>query len=120
MRKVSCSVLIAIALLLGSAAPGDARGYRGHGGAHVWVGPGIWWGSHAFWGPFWWGHPYPYSAGPPVVIQQPAPINAEPAPPAPEPYYWYYCQERQAYYPYVQQCPNGWMKVVPPVPAPGQ
>jgi hypothetical protein len=32
-----------------------------------------------------------------------------------EPQYWYYCQESQAYYPYVKDCPGGWMKVVPQV-----
>lgn len=119
MGKAICGVLTAVVLLLGSATPGDAHGHRTYVGAHVWVGPGIWWGSRALWGPFWWGYPYPY-LGPPAVIQQPAPIYVEPAPPAPEPYYWYYCRERQAYYPYVQQCPGEWMKVVPPASPPGQ
>lgn len=38
---------------------------------------------------------------PPVYEQQP-----------PQPY-WYYCQNPGGYYPYVQQCPNGWLQVVP-------
>ena len=33
--------------------------------------------------------------------------------------YWYYCQNPQGYYPYVNSCPGGWMKVVPQ-PPPGR
>ncbi|HUL00131.1 MAG TPA: hypothetical protein VLX29_04670 [Nitrospirota bacterium] len=36
-------------------------------------------------------------------------------------YYRYYCQESKTYYPYVKQCPGGWMKVVPtPTPPKGK
>jgi len=31
--------------------------------------------------------------------------------------YWYFCPSANAYYPYVQQCPEGWQPVVPQ-PAP--
>jgi hypothetical protein len=34
--------------------------------------------------------------------------------------YWYYCEEARAYYPYVRECPGGWMTVVPQPPASGQ
>jgi hypothetical protein len=34
--------------------------------------------------------------------------------------YWYYCQNPQGYYPYVQSCPGGWMKVVPQTTPPQQ
>lgn len=27
-------------------------------------------------------------------------------------FYWYYCKNPSGYYPYVKQCPSGWMKVV--------
>jgi hypothetical protein len=27
--------------------------------------------------------------------------------------YWYYCAQAGGYYPYVQSCPAGWMKVLP-------
>jgi hypothetical protein len=33
--------------------------------------------------------------------------------------FWYYCENAKAYYPYVRQCPSGWLKVVPQAP-PGQ
>ncbi len=110
-KAVSIAVVTTILLLVGSM-PALAHGY-GHGG--IWIGPG--------WGPGWWGpaYPYPYYAAPPVVIQQ------QPQPPteyimpeqAEAPSYWYFCQNPKGYYPYVKQCPGGWMKVVPqPAPAP--
>jgi hypothetical protein len=37
----------------------------------------------------------------------------------PPPTYWYYCQELGGYYPFIQQCPGGWMTVIPPVPPGG-
>jgi hypothetical protein len=30
-----------------------------------------------------------------------------------QPYYWYYCQNPQGYYPYVKSCPGGWTQVEP-------
>lgn len=77
-------------------------------GTGAWVGSGFWWGWPYYGYP---SYPYYYSA-PPAVIQQP-PVYLEQAPPQ-EPQYWYYCQNPQGYYPYIQSCPNGWMKVVPP------
>ena len=34
-------------------------------------------------------------------------------PPQQDPDYWYYCEDPRGYYPYVPDCPGGWMKVVP-------
>ncbi|MFZ3046706.1 MAG: hypothetical protein WA151_12400 [Desulfatirhabdiaceae bacterium] len=54
---------------------------------------------------------YPYSHYPaPRVIVQPAPLET--------PSYWYYCENPKGYYPYVKDCPYGWMKVVPETTAP--
>ena len=33
---------------------------------------------------------------------------------------WYYCQKPEGYYPYIQRCPDGWIKVVPPASPPGR
>ena len=103
---------------------GGAPGWNGggHGGTRVFIGGGIgWWGGPGWWGwPGWGGAPYPYFATQPVVIQS-APaeyIQQAPAPPAQS--YWYYCQNAGAYYPYVKECPGGWMQVVPQPPSPGQ
>lgn len=30
--------------------------------------------------------------------------------------WWYYCADAKAYYPYVNQCPGGWLRVVPQPP----
>ena len=60
---------------------------------------------------------YPYYASPPAVIQQEPQVYSEPE--QQQPYYWYFCQNPQGYYPYVKSCPGGWLKVVPNV-APSQ
>jgi hypothetical protein len=57
---------------------------------------------------------------PPVYVT-PAPVIVETAPSVyqeqPQPQtaqqYWYYCQDPQGYYPYVQQCPRAWQPVSP-------
>jgi hypothetical protein len=143
-KGLIATVLLTTALLLGPAAPGFARGgggwerggshaghasgawhgggsFHGHGGggAGVVIGPGVWWGDPWWWGPTgpYYGYPYygdpyydsPYYAAPPVYIQQ------QPAPP---PAYWYYCPDSRTYYPYVKECPSGWLTVVPPTTAP--
>jgi hypothetical protein len=58
---------------------------------------------------------------PPVVIQQQPPIYEDQSPQQEQeqPYYWYYCPDSKTYYPYVKQCPSGWLKVVP-TPAPSK
>jgi hypothetical protein len=107
----------------GASPRGGGGYYHGgsggrYGGTRVFIGGGLgWWGGPGWGGPGWWGPSYPYYAAPPVAVQQ-APteyIQQEPAPPAED--YWYYCQSAGAYYPYVKECPGGWMQVVPQ-PAP--
>jgi hypothetical protein len=97
---------------------GSHRGSGGHvaAGTRVFIGTSLWWGS-----PYWWGAPYPYYYpyyGTPTFIQQAPPVYIQPEPQQPS--YWYYCQNPQGYYPYVQQCPGGWMTVVPPSAPPAQ
>jgi hypothetical protein len=46
----------------------------------------------------------------------PAPVYAYPVPdyaPPPPPTYWYYCRSLGAYYPYVPNCPEPWVPVLP-------
>ena len=109
MKKiVGFSLLIVLVLLLVSPVPSEAGGHVSFGFSFpLWIGPG-------YWGPGWWG-PHPYYYSPPHVIQQ-QPVYEQAAPPVQS--YWYYCQNPQGYYPYVQQCPNGWMQVVPPTAPP--
>jgi hypothetical protein len=85
-------------------------------GGGVWVGPG--WGGWGAWGPGWgaWGIPlyqYPYYQAPQVIIQEQPPVFIQPDPQEEEQGYWYYCRDSRTYYPYVKECPSGWMKVVP-------
>jgi len=110
--------------------------YAQHSPVHVGVAVGVtpaawrgvhggWHGHHGFWGPgFFWGgsivvgppwYPYGYYQAPPVVVQPQPPTYVQPE--QTQENYWYYCQNPQGYYPYVQSCPSGWMKVVPQ-PAP--
>ncbi len=57
--------------------------------------------------PFFYPYAYPVYS-PPLVVESAAPTYVQP-----EPHYWYYCQGAQAYYPYVKECPGGWLQVVP-------
>jgi hypothetical protein len=66
-------------------------------------------------GPYWPPYAYPpVVVSPPPVYVQPPPVAAKPLPPPPQ--YWYYCDQLQGYYPYVQQCPGGWRQVLPTPP----
>jgi hypothetical protein len=98
-----------VALLVTSPVPGHA--WRR---ARVYVRPSIVVPFEPYWGPYYWG-PYAYApvivTPPPPVYVQPAPQTPNPVPPAPS--YWYYCEDPQGYYPYVQQCPGGWQPVAP-------
>jgi hypothetical protein len=134
MKKMSIIFSLAAAVLL-FMAPVSSYAWqsRGRVGASIGVTPVDWRGGHGgwhghrgYWGPhFYWGGPvvvgspwlYPYGyyyEPPPVVVQPQTPTYVQPEP---QENYWYYCQNPQGYYPYVQSCPSGWMKVVPQ-PAP--
>ncbi len=109
---------------------GAGYGWRGYGGSGFYA-----WGPRPWWGPAWYGYPaYPYTyypyAYPPAVVVQPNPQTyIQQAPPAIQqgppvtgqpqpPNYWYYCADSKSYYPYVRECPEGWMTVVPPSSSP--
>jgi len=114
MKKSIYLVLVIFTLLFANVLSAQARGHGHYSGSHVgvWVGPG--W--VAGWGP-WWGvpaYPYYYNYWEPVVYQEESPVYVEPTPQAEEQTYWYFCPDSRNYYPYVKECPNGWMKVVPP------
>jgi hypothetical protein len=102
--KRTIFLLIAILVLVGAGVSPASAGIRGD----IWIGP--------IWGP-WWGpsvNPYPYYASPPVVLQQQPPTYEEQAPQQEvQQSYWYFCASSKTYYPYVKECPGGWLKVVP-------
>jgi hypothetical protein len=119
------------------------RPFVGHGFGHRgFFRPGCCFGSRAFVGfgfgyPFWgypWGYgvpypyypypyyPYPYPAyAPAVVADSSAPLygqqDYQAAPQQQQ--YWYFCRGTQAYYPYVRECPGGWVTVAPQPGSPG-
>ncbi len=121
MRKAACLLAVAV-FLLSAATPAHAwRHSRVFFSTSVFIGAPFFVGAPFF--PVWgWGPWYPSYAPPaPVVIReapqayvQPPTVQAAPAS------YWYYCADAKAYYPYVQQCPGGWLKVVPQATPPGQ
>lgn len=106
MKRVIYLFVAIIVLLLAGVLPVSA-----HGGVYVrggiWIGP-VW----PWWGPPYYPYPYYYS-DPPVVMQQQPPVYDEQQAPQEQQYYWYFCPDSKTYYPYVKQCPSGWLKVVP-------
>lgn len=112
MRNVTCAVVAAMVLLLGSAPPAQAWG--GHGGHY---GYGFHHGFGDYYGYPTYGYRYPYR---PYAFSAPDAREQQPTVYVQQQFYWYYCADANAYYPYVQQCPRGWSKVVPSPSRPEQ
>lgn len=89
-----------------------------HFSGSVWIGPGF-----GFYDPWYYPYyPYPsyrYYAPPTVVVPQEPQEYVLPESQQ-EAGYWYYCRNPQGYYPYVERCPSGWMKVIPDTVPPGE
>jgi hypothetical protein len=80
--------------------------------------------------PFFGRHPFFFGSGlvvpSPVVAVPSTYVYTYPTPvyvPSPgsgqsQPQYWAYCQSAQGYYPYVPECPGGWLPVLPTPPPP--
>jgi hypothetical protein len=103
-RSALALLLVSVIALL---APPAQAWHRWHGGVFVGVGP-LWWGA-----PYWWEPPY-YPYPPPPVVMAPPPVYIErppPPPPPPPAASWYYCESARRYYPYVETCPEPWVKV---------
>ena len=100
----------------------------GYGGFY---GPGFY--GPAYYGTRFYGYPYNYrygnryyyprsygyassaiAASPPVYIQRETPVAVAAQP---KTNYWHYCRNPEGYYPYIKQCPEGWLQVAPQ-PAP--
>lgn len=69
-----------------------------------------------FYPPFYGGYPVVVPIAPPVVVPPTPPVYIQQQMPAvtqPQTQYWYYCINPEGYYPYVKQCPGGWLHVDP-------
>jgi hypothetical protein len=144
MKHMTWAIVVIGLLLAGSTLPAEAAGggggfhgggggYHGGGGGYhgggyhgggyggtgVYIGGGLgWWGPSYPYYPYPY-YSYPYYSAPPVVVQSAPTEYIQQAPAAPQQTYWYYCQNARAYYPYVKECPSGWMQVVPQPVQPG-
>jgi len=122
-RTMLCGLAVVMLAVLGIVGGADAWERVAPGrpvvrGAVV-VHPRAW---AAGWGPYrWWG-PRVFVAPPLVVAPAPLVVTPPPVVPAPPlaavgpqapPASWYYCADSNAYYPYVTQCPSGWVAVAP-------
>jgi hypothetical protein len=119
------AVVVAGLFVIAAAAPADAAGRGGggrggHGGFHGSRFHGHHFHGHGFRGSvvigtgFWVG-PYWYPPYDPYYPYEPVPVVAEPQTYIEQsgPGYWYYCEAAKAYYPYVRECPGGWLTVLP-------
>ena len=110
MKWTVRSLITLFIIILMSPLAANAFGPRGSFRGGIWIGP--------VWGP-WWVNPYPYYSAQPVIVERPTTdYYVQPDLQQSEvPAYWYFCRKPEGYYPYVKQCPEGWMKVVPTPPS---
>ncbi len=96
--RLLSALLLAAALLLALPVPSEA------GGGHGVVGPGKPWGhrSRHGWPRAWWTPDAGWAPWTPAV-EVPEP-SLRP---------WYYCPEARDYFPYILDCPGGWIQVLP-------
>jgi len=84
-------------------------GFGGYG-LGLGLGYGLGYGGYGFW-PYYSYPPVAVPAAPPVYVErQDVPQQPQASPP---PGYWYYCRAANGYYPYVKDCPDGWLQVSP-------
>ena len=113
LGRVGCIALLLVAFISSSAVAWEGRGHgfrpRFHHPGAFFFGFGV---GALVTAPFWYPPAYAY---PVYAYPSYAPPAAIPPPP---PVYWYYCQSPAGYYPYVAQCPGGWLTVVPSASTP--
>lgn len=91
----------------GSGHSGGRSGFHHSRSAHGFHGSG----STAYYGTFlagpvyWLGEPYPPAEPVHYIERSEEELKTDSA--------WFYCENDAAYYPYVTNCPGGWVKVAP-------
>lgn len=116
--------IIGVTLLMGWTLLAGESWARGRHHHHS--GFGLYFGAPFYVDPFYSYYRYPYASPyyyPPTVVTVPSapPVYIEQSPPVAREYpsgYWYYCNNPEGYYPYIQECPDGWQQVDPTPPAP--
>lgn len=92
--------------------PGLYGGYGGYGGYGFY--------DPFFYPPFYGIPPVVVPIAPPVIVPSTPPVYIQqqetPAATQSQAHYWYYCTNPEGYYPYVKQCPGGWLRVDPRPP----
>ena len=138
MRNIKWAHLVIILLATMASHSVLARGGHGHSHGHSYLnlginlggyyGPGFYgysgYGRYGYGGYGFGGYGYPFYYPPsylyqPMVIAPSTPpvyIQQQPQPVQPQADYWYYCQNPEGYYPYIRNCPDGWLQVAPQPP----
>ncbi len=96
MRKLMA--IAVLATVVGASVSAEAR----------WYGPGVYYE----YGPVYAPPPVyvvPHAYPPAYYVPAPAPPMSAPIPPPPQS--WYFCENPQGYYPYVDQCATAWRRV---------
>lgn len=118
--KLLRATLMSAAILAGALAGTSALAFHGGGHFHGHARFGVFIGAPLFWGPwpYYYYPPPAYYPYPPVASYPPTYIEQGGGQaPAEQPSYWYYCAGSNAYYPYVKDCPGGWLQVAPQPPS---
>jgi len=123
MKRLNLTTLM-IFMLLGLLTSGVVSAHGGYNRFNFGInlGPGYYgYPSYDYYDPFFYPPIYSY---PPAVVMPTPPIVLPQAPPVylqqetttaiqPQTNYWHYCSNPNGYYPYVKQCPGGWLQVNP-------
>jgi hypothetical protein len=107
------ALLLVLGFSTGYAQAGGGHHHHGHSRNSFGVYIGAPWAPWGYPPPVFYQPPYYY---PPRVIVVPPPqppVYIEQAPAYNADQYWYFCQQSNAYYPQVNQCPGGWVRVPP-------
>ncbi|KAB2923976.1 MAG: hypothetical protein F9K30_09915 [Dechloromonas sp.] len=101
--RVAGFLMLLLVVMPFAVSDASAHGGRARVGVHV----------GTYWGP--WFMPPPWYYQPTIVVPAPQPtIYIEQGDGSGESL-WYYCRSAAGYHPYVRECPEGWLKVLPEV-----
>ena len=123
MKKLGLLCLITLMTLITSNFALAHGGHFNHFSFGMNLGYPGFYGGYGFYDPLF--YPPPFYGIPPVVVPIAPPMIVPSTPPVyiqqhetpataqPQTHDWYYCTRPEGYYPYVKQCPDGWLRVAP-------